>query len=372
MRLHIANNEKIINRCIANFEEVFPGDNKWVILPNSRNKDYVGNNSHVVKCNYDTDVFWQSVGDVSQYKKIIIHCLSENKAKFVCKINHPCIYWIEWGQDLYQSLLECKGYQLYSEKDTMWRLSKHQYLPLALYEIGRRYKMKKTAALYVAAAKKMKYFVPDSMYDEYPLLLQYYPELNHLEYREFFYYPIDEVLNVDDMKCEELGPNIVLGHSASCSCNHIEAMRWLREINLAGKKIITPISYNSRANAQYVVQKGKELLGDLFYPINDYMSLDNYNKLLKTASFFIYNNYRQEAVGNILVALYLGGKVFLNKKNPLLNFYRNIGLKLYSEDELLSLNGLKPMTKNDVQRNREILLKHYSRNRQLSLIKDNM
>ena len=39
---------------------------------------------------------------------------------------------------------------------------------------------------------------------------------------------------------------------------------------------------------------------------------------LLSADVFIYGNWRQEAVGNILIALFIGGKVFLDEKNPLL------------------------------------------------------
>lgn len=372
MRLHIANNEKIISRCIVNFEEVFPGENKWVVLPNSRGRDYIGDNDKVVKCEYGTDQFWNGVGDVSRYDKVIVHCLTSSSADFICKINHSQIFWIEWGRDLYQNLLQCKGYPLYYEKDTEQRLSNRQRWPSFLFRLISDRGKKKIQKLYLKAAKKCKYFVPDSMYDEYPLLLSYYPELKHLQYRDFFYYPIDEVLSGSDMNVEELGPNIIVGHSASPTCNHTEVFEWLSRLNIEGRKVITPLSYNSKANATYVDKRGKALLGEHFAPIFDYMPLDQYNKLLESASYFIYDNYRQEAVGNILVALYLGGKVFLNKLNPLLNFYKSLGVIIFDEDALMSPNGFTPMQKCDVLKNREILMKVYSRERQLSLIKQNM
>lgn len=372
MRLHIANNEKIISRCITNFEEVFPGENKWVVLPNSRGRDYIGDNDRVSKCEYGTAHFWNSVGDLSKYEKIIIHCMTASSADFVCKINHLTIYWIEWGSDLYQNLLQCKGYKLYYENDTEKRLSNHKNVPTFLFNLVSSHKKNKKRDKYLEAAKKCKYFVPDSMYDEYPLLMRYYPELKHLQYREFFYYPIDEVLRGNDLSLKELGPNIIVGHSASPTCNHVEVFKWLSKLNIGSRKVIVPLSYNSKENATYVDRRGKALLGDNFNPIFDYMPLDQYNKLLESASFFIYDNYRQEAVGNILVALYIGGKVFLNKRNPLLTFYKSLGLTIFDESVLLSEKGFEPLLKEDVMRNREILLKVYSRERQMSLIKENM
>ena len=102
------------------------------------------------------------------------------------------------------------------------------------------------------------------------------------------------------------------------------------------------------------------------------MPLEKYNCLLESASAFIYNNYRQEAVGNILVALFLGGRVYLNKKNPLLTFYKSLGLSIFEIDEFDSKNTITPLSDEEREKNRKILMELYSRDRLLSLIKNNM
>ena len=76
MRLHIAQNEKIISRCIDNFEEIHPGENKWIILFDNKSRDFIGDRDGVVKCEYDSPSFWEAVGVVSDYSKIIIHFLT--------------------------------------------------------------------------------------------------------------------------------------------------------------------------------------------------------------------------------------------------------------------------------------------------------
>ena len=103
----------------------------------------------------------------------------------------------------------------------------------------------------------------------------------------------------------------------------------------------------------------------------DYLSLDDYNKVLLSANVFIYCNWRQEAVGNILIALYIGGKVFLDKRNPLLDFYRRLGIVIFSLDELNQNSIDTFLSDSEIQKNRKILDKYYSKERQLELIESN-
>lgn len=370
MRLHIAQNEKVIGRCIDNFELIFPGDNKWIIMTSDNQRDYVGEKKNITKCDYNSPLFWNTIGDITQYDKIIIHFLTEKSARFVCKINHPNIYWIEWGADLYNDMLQYKGYQLYEDRNTPRKFGRYRWLG-PFYHTIHRFKLYYKQKKYLKAAKKIKFFVPDSMYDEYPLLLKYYPELNHLQYRDFFYYPINEILGKEFDDYYSKGSNIIIGNSASLTGNHKEILKLLSTLNLQDRKVIIPLSYGVTTYGNYIENYSRSILGERVVVLREYLSLNNYNDILKSANIFIYNNYRQEAVGNILVALYMGGKVFLNSRNPLLKFYKSLGLVIYEVDDLKRTDGFKPLEENEIKNNREILLKYYSRERQLNLIRTN-
>ena len=371
MRLHIVKDEKIIDRAITNFNLVFPNENKFIVLTTTPNEHrYVQSQDNVIFARYDSCDFWTAVGVVSYYSAIIVHYLSEEAASFIEKIEHPRIYWIEWGADLYSYLLEPRGYPIYADKNILWHISSKK-CPKPLFPLLCYYRKKKRQRKILKAAKKVKYFVPDSMYDEYPLIKKYYPELSHLEYREFFYYPIDEVIESNIIHRRVEGNSIIIGNSSSATGNHISVLNKLVELNLGNREVVVPLSYGSAEYTNYVRDIGVNMLKDGFVPITEYMPLQDYNKLLLSADTFIYGNWRQEAVGNILVALYLGGKVFLDSKNPLLSFYKGLGLAIYSIDELTQSMLDTPMDPLSVNRNRSILEHQYSRERQLELIKSN-
>lgn len=371
MRLHILPDEKIINRTIETFEHVFPEENKYIILTNGQNCNYVDvsiKNVFVVK--FGTDDFWERIGDYKDYSCIIVHYLSLDSARFVNKIEHPKIYWIEWGGDLYNNLLSRKGYKLYTNTLYIFRFIYGSLVKAFVLFLLRKRPANKEI---LSAIKKIKYFVPDSMYDEYPLLLKYYPEFEHLVYKEFYYYPIEQVVSITIRKkfCE--GEHVIVGNSCSFSGNHLEVIERLSHFDINdNRKVIFPISY--AGNVKYrdeILRIGKKKLGRSFTPIVEYVALQKFNEILLSASYFVYNNYRQEAVGNILTALYFGGKVFLSDNNPLLLFYQRLGLKIFSISEM-NINSLnEPLDGESRNHNRSIILKNYSLDRLYTLVSNN-
>ena len=370
MRLHILPDEKIINRTIETFEHVFPGENKYIIISSSRERKYVQEDTdNIILTTYDTEKFWQAVGDLSAYQSIIVHLMTKYSVSFINKIHHDSIYWIEWGVDLFDILLEPRGFKMYFNDKIMYpfvytslrRRFAHKYLKFLFPDKNRR-----------DAIKKVKYFVPDSMYDEYPLLLQYYPQYKHLEYREFFYYPINQVVDytIKDELCH--GNNIIVGNSGSFTGNHLEVIDILSKLELGDRKVKFPLSYGgSRKYRSYITNYGKEKLKEKFTAVTDFIPLNEYNKFLLNASFYIYNNYRQEAVGNILVALYFGGKVFLSDNSPLLIFYKRLGLSIFKVSELSEESLSEPLDRESVRKNRRIVEEHYSLERLYQLVKQN-
>ena len=70
---------------------------------------------------------------------------------------------------------------------------------------------------------------------------------------------------------------------------------------------------------------------------------------------------RQEAGGNISFLLRNGKKVFLREDNTLLQYYRDLGCFVYSfEKDLNSKDDLRPLTKEQQEINRNVMLKRIS------------
>ncbi len=361
MKLHIIYNEKVTQRTISVFESVFPQQNKFIVMNKRGNSSFDTSQYHseiVFVDAYSKYELLRAIGDTNKYQHIILHFLNDYLAKALAKINHPSIYWIEWGADLYVNLLRPRGFKLYEDETLFFKITRPN-IPVPVAKLLYVFKRKLVQRTVVRFVKKVKYFVPDSMPGEYELLLSYYPELSHLRYKPFFYYPID--LIIPNKVLVSKGTNIMVNHCASVAGNHTGVFKRLAGLELGDKKIIVPISYGNKAYASYLENVGKTLLGTNIIMIKDFMELSKYNDLLCECNVFIYGHYRQEAVGNILVALYLGGKVFLYEHNPLFEFYKSIGLHIFSIDKELNSESIcTKLSASQVNENKKILNDYYS------------
>lgn len=360
--------EKIINRTIKYFEKVYPLENKYLVILTGDVK-YVQPRENVVFIHSASRLI-EYLGEIATYKYLIIHFLWKDVAIALRNVKNDNICWIEWGGDLYNHLLQAKGFKLYSNKETETIANYVDGFYSYCSFIRHKLRLKYYQYVLKRFIKKVKYFIPDSTPDEYFLLLKYYPEFSFLEPKEIFYYPINEILgDLLNEKC--YGTNIIVNHSASPTGNHIDIFRLLSRLSINDRKIVVPISYGTDRMKRYIITLGQKILKNNFSPVLNYMPLDEYNKLLLSSNVFIYGHIRQEAVGNILIALFIGGKVFLSSESPLYSYYKRLGLKLFSLEEIDSNSINTPMKKEDVYTNRRILKNLYSADRLCNLIKQN-
>ena len=94
---------------------------------------------------------------------------------------------------------------------------------------------------------------------------------------------------------------------------------------------------------------------DHFYPLIDFIPLSEYTKTISSCSVVIMNHLRQEAGGNIIMMLFLGAKIFLNKENPLYQYLVKNGVIIFSMDELNNESICNDLTHDQVDINRNVL-----------------
>lgn len=368
MILHLFNDEKVVSRTIEYFECALEGLNRYIVLiPSFKyNCKYVSENrTNVFFVVYGTNDFWEIVGDVADYEEIILHFLDDNKVDFVNSISHSCITWIEWGADLYNTLLCYRGFNLFLNSNEQRKAGlltwKRKYLlPLC------KMKDRKRLNEWIRSIKKISFIV--ALEEEILLLKEYYPEFDHLKRKSFYYYPVDDILSTDFGSLWCIGNNIMVGNSASLTGNHVYIFKKLSLLELENRKVKVPLSYGNAK--RYLIEQGKKYLPEQFDPILDFLSLDDYNEQLLDCNVFIYANLRQEALGNILIALYIGGMVFLDSTNPLYHYFKSIGVVVYSIQDLSNGILVKPLALEIRKNNRKIVGELYSQKRLLMLIKN--
>ncbi|WP_297971218.1 TDP-N-acetylfucosamine:lipid II N-acetylfucosaminyltransferase [uncultured Bacteroides sp.] len=346
MQLHLFDDEKVVNRAIDLFEKALPNQNIYIC--------FVGDIVHFV--NATNNLYFYKEGECFQIdnlknvNKIIIHNLSYRKVVFINTYLPqpiPC-YWNIWGGDLYNTILEYRGCSIYYEPRY---LGVKYFIRKALCYLNIYSNIQKTVLSFIK--NRVTHFVTSADYDTAKQYIRDY--ITGVQVTGFRYYPIDVMLGELVDKSAK-GNVLLLGNSASFTNNHSYAFKYLSNLDLKDKKIVVPLSYGgSLKYINHIIKQGKRRWGDFFVPLQDFLSLDKYNQLLTTAEICIFSSWRQEAFGNIVIALYLGAKVFLSERSSLLNYFRSIDVVIYPLEQMRQEDIDFPLSDEIKESNRKIL-----------------
>ncbi|MGC4040808.1 MAG: TDP-N-acetylfucosamine:lipid II N-acetylfucosaminyltransferase [Flavobacterium sp.] len=365
MLLHLVHDEKIINRTIDIFEKVAPKKNLFVVFTRHELKLVKRHESVITYKEYE------AYAGPKTFSGVIIHFLNSRKIRFVnkyIKTDIP-IYWIIWGNDLYNKMLYPKGFELWDKESSFYKKTKKPFFVHWIEKIASKSKTRKMESF---IDKRISFIVTDTTEVDYSMLVSYYPKLKHIPWMDFFYYPIEYILGEEMMDKWVAGNNIQIGNSASTTNNHEYAMRYLSKLDLGERKIVIPLSYSGTEEYRQTVKKaGTMHFGENFVPLEQFLPLEKYNELMTSFGIAIYGNWRQEAIGNILISLYLGAKVFLPNVNPVMQWAKDHDLIAFELESISQQDIDTPLDEKSRIHNRSILLELYNLKRLESLITSN-
>lgn len=362
--IHIASDEKFINSAYSQFEEIYPGENLFYIIVADLDKPLI----HV-------DLLPGMVLITSKKKEIKELPQHFNNANVICfhgmdansstiLENTPSSYktvWFLWGFEIHNNPLFFSKTKLAGPltfsfyflgtsnnkfKQALKNLYKKKIYPRLEY-------FNKDHQKTVQALKKADYcgILYKEEFDIVKRKLQ-----TDIKYLNFSYYPIEKMLL--DPTIWVNNNNILLGNSASYTNNHLEIFEILKKFSLSDRKILTPLSYGGEFYRTEIIKRGKELFGYNFEPLTDYLNRDEYFKILQQCGIVIMNHYRQQAVGNVMVMLWMGAKVFLDDRNSLFHYLQRINISVFSIQQDLNIENPEAfllLDKSTQMRNREIL-----------------
>ena len=365
MTLHFVNDEKIINRTIDMFEYALPKEHLWVVANRRSGFKIVQKRDNVI----GRDEFLQRKGEL-KISSVFIHLLNERKIK-LCKAlpkGDYKVYWIVWGLDLYNNLLLPKGFEMTPKSSSYFTQSP---LTKKIFSCFSKISASmKSQRIIRFIEKNIDFIVTDTTENDYDKLLEYYPQLKNKVWKDFFYYPIDVVLGTELINSATSGNNIMIGNSASFTNNHEYAFNFLSKLNIGERKVIVPLSYSGKKYyVEAIKREGSKLFEKNFCPLTDFMPLNTYNELQKSVSVGIFASWRQEAIGNVLILLYLGARVFLSNRNPVYQWAQSHNLHVDSLEDISQQLIDTPLSQDQRDKNRKILMELYNKERLFSLIK---
>ncbi len=378
--VHLFHDDKFIDTTIELFESLHPQQFEYIVVVDNHDHKLKYVRSRLVRpvVLEDSKDYEQFSGQLSeQADAIFFHSLDPRKRKILRKVSSNVLkVWFVWGFDLYQdwphlnSKLFLKETQNFLNstktlKEKAIDRLKHSLTAYRSFVFMSRFK-RQLGEVYPFKVLNDAYgdFYEDARAAD--IVVPVVPtemKLIHKigiapTYAPFTYGSLEQWLDVDERISSD---NILVGNSSSAANNHADVFLKLSQLDLEDRKVIVPLSYgDTKAYRDFVLRSGEKYLGDRFHPLTEFMPLDDYTRLIGTCGTAIFNNVRQQGVGNIVSMGYMGAKVFLNSRSPVYRYYKNIGLELFTVKALTQSAIDEQLSTSQSDNNRMILTKEYS------------
>lgn len=297
----------------------------------------------------------------NRFDVVVLHSFPSLPLKVISKLPR-CIklIWFAWGYDIYndrfehKALVPIKKYKQITQ--TYLRNTKENKVSLrdCLYKIKQRLIYSR---LYERAISRVDYFsgvIPA----EYDMLekLPYF-RAKRIDYN---YFDIPSNRELSDSN----GNNIIIGNSADYTNNHLDIIDILKNVDLGDRKVFIPLSYPSNVNDYVgeIVSRGKEAWSMNFVPLLSFMSYEEYRNIISSCKYAVFYHERQQAMGNIWMALNLGICVFMSKYSAAYKHLCECGFIIFSvQDDLeLMLRTGQSLTNEQKMQNKELFKKYFS------------
>lgn len=300
-----------------------------------------------------------------EIKAVFLHSLYVIPLYLLEKIPQKIkVFWFAWGYDIYKpypyikSHSEIKLYHKYTKfaiiNSSLKKFSKNILCRFGLYQHERN--------IYINAIKRIDYFsgvIPT----EYNLIKKN-PYFRAKQFH-WMYSLTSSLINQSKIYSSPIitGKNILLGNSGDPTNNHIDAMTELTKYldNKSTNKIILPLSYGGDPHyLKKVISFGKKKFSNSFIPLTKFMPFDQYNALISECANCIFYHERQQALGNIILAIWNGAKIYMSKTSILYKYLKSLGFIIFTVQNDLNLFLNKNLEPTKVIHNRKLIIQHFS------------
>lgn len=350
--LHICERSTFINDVIKNYEQVFPGQNVFLVntdkrIPFNGKDNIVEKDGTIILKKYRSSSYQKFIENFERkYFLVIFHNIGHQyKRKLVKRMfDKVPMHAILWGWEIYE---DPKFNRLFF-KDLTFDLI-HSYKK-SINETIINLKAIFRGNAHVSTISKMS-SLSTILKSEYSFLKEEYGV--KVPYLPHNYSKIANVFTT--YKKVISGTNILIGNSGTPSNNHLDIIHHIPiSILKEDAKLYLPMSYGPAGYTRIVESSFRKYFKEKVIFLKEFVSLDNYNNLIKSCGFVIMYQIRQQGLGNVYLSLWNGSKVFLDENSFAYLDLINDGLKVYKIEDFAEEY---PRTESleIVERNRQII-----------------
>jgi hypothetical protein len=366
--LHLATDDKFLDQAFPVFEKVFPNANDVIVFAPQKPLRYVKLTPNYIATSRSS--FFNKKPKLVQenyqnYDLIVFHSLEPSIYPELQSIpSETPTVWLGWGFDYYSDLLSDIPLFLEKTKTLSISLSGKNLRRRVSSLVKAIIRALRMPTVKIKAIERISIFAP-VLPSEYDLVAQSRKWKHFPEFVAWNYGTMEDNFVKGFEGASITGNAILVGNSATFTGNHIEALDLLHQFGVQGRQIIAPLSYGNKQYAQKLTEVGNSYFGDNFEPLMDFMPIEEYVASIKKCGYVIMNHVRQQAVGNIVIMLYLGARVFIRQENPGYAFFKNMGVSLSTVQELEVNPALlqTPLSEDERESNRKFVSDYWSRDR---------
>lgn len=366
--LHIVPDDKFINDAKIVMDAV-PNTSNSYICPTDNEKYHP---VYVGKLNFVEIVSLETLGKrilTEDVDVIAFHTIPYNWYKYVVATPREVkIWWLVWGYDIYtdtsdyniQPIIPLNLYKQYTEayvrsllppSSTIFALIKKEIKILVNYNGNRGREIKRLKA--IREVKKLRQDVLERIDYVSTILPLEYVMLTKKKGFHAKYVPFQYPLITNGMQFGKSSEAsyILLGNSSDPTNNHLDILNIINKRNIHCKVYI-PLAYGDSKYKKFITERiGSNeniLIQDQFVPRDEYMSL------LTNCKIAIFGHVRQQALGNVAIAMILGMKVFLYKDSVCYKYFKKNSFVVYTIEKDLTQQSInEPMSACDENTNRD-------------------
>lgn len=326
--MHVMFDEKFNDMAIRQFEDAKPGISEYWVTSSK----FVYTKSPLARSCRQRDLQDQLCRP--EVVGVIFHSLPPSRYKLLKDIQKSKrVIWLGWGYDYYDTLLSnyfSDGLLLPSTKTLMRKM---QNKPLARMIASR---VKDIIQLRIIrefglqkVLSRVDLFVP--VLDVEKQLACQFNSWFKPDYLPWNYGTVEDDFSIEYTKETLLGPDILVGNSATYENNHLEIFDYLEmNFDLRGRTIYAPLSYGDERYRDQIIAVAKKRFGSQFVPLTSFMAKDAYIELLLRCGYVFMNHLRQQALGNICMMMLMGAKVYMNVSSVLYQWLSARGATIQS------------------------------------------
>lgn len=368
--LHFVSDDKFIDVAIVFFEDL-GGEHRYICVSERKKDSYDYIKSDCIESFSREESL--SIIKGGDYDAVCFHKLYCESYSLVLGVpDGKKVIWFSWGADIYY------GWSGFSPLVKI-----HLYKPLTRCFLDRDVSFKKKikrlikSVLPVSKSQQEHNQIQAKVFSRVDLcstiIRSEYDCLQKLPFFNASYFPFNYVRyrkkEISRFSLE--GQFILVNNSADLSGNHLDILSLLNKRNVSTPRLI-PLSYGKDKDrlqsviGHYIDENRDVLLAD-FLDINEYI------EKLQLCQSAVFGHIRQQAVGNIILSLRVGMKVFLYKNSLVYQYFKKVGVTVFSiENDLFQDVINEPLSESSVLNNIKIISDLYDYGNVMSRVKKSL